>query len=43
MVERILEIGPSYLRQRRRRAACATHQDVVDHLMEEIRTDTPAG
>jgi glutamate---cysteine ligase / carboxylate-amine ligase len=42
-VQRILEVGPSYVRQRRLRAAGATHQDVVDHLIEEFRTDTPAG
>ena len=42
-VQLILQIGPSYIRQRRLRAAGATHQEVVDHLIDEFRRDTPAG
>jgi carboxylate-amine ligase len=40
-VRRILEHGPSYLRQRRWVDAGATPVDVVDRLMEEFRTDEP--
>ena len=38
---RILEDGPSYLRQRRWAEAGATLPDVVDRLIEELRTDQP--
>lgn len=39
---RILEHGPSYLRQRRLVAAGAGLPDVVDSLIEELRTDRPS-
>jgi carboxylate-amine ligase len=39
---RILQGGPSYLRQRRLVAAGAGLADVVDSLVEELRTDTPS-
>jgi carboxylate-amine ligase len=39
---RILEHGPSYLRQRRLVAAGAGLTDVVDSLVEELKTDRPA-
>jgi len=38
---RILEGGPSYLRQRRWVEAGATLPDVVDRLVEELRSDEP--
>jgi carboxylate-amine ligase len=38
---RILEHGPSYLRQRRLVAAGAGLVDVVDSLVEELKTDRP--
>jgi len=38
---RILEYGPSYLRQRRWVAAGATLVDVVDGLIGELRSDQP--
>ena len=38
---RILEHGPSYLRQRRWAEAGATLPDVVDRLIEELRSDQP--
>jgi carboxylate-amine ligase len=38
---RILEHGPSYLRQRRWVEAGATLPDVVDRLIEELRSDEP--
>ncbi len=38
---RILENGPSYLRQRRWAEAGATLPDVVDRLIEELRSDQP--
>jgi glutamate---cysteine ligase / carboxylate-amine ligase len=38
---RILEHGPSYVRQRRWVAAGATLPDVVDGLIEELRSDQP--
>lgn len=37
----ILEHGPSYLRQRRWVSEGATLEDVVDKLMEELRSDQP--
>ena len=37
----ILEHGPSYLRQRRWAEAGATLPDVVDRLIEELRSDQP--
>jgi glutamate---cysteine ligase / carboxylate-amine ligase len=40
---RILDHGPSYLRQRRLVAAGASLVDVVDSLVEELRTDHPSG
>ena len=39
---RILEHGPSYVRQRRLVAAGARLADVVDSLVEELKTDRPA-
>jgi carboxylate-amine ligase len=39
---RILEHGPSYLRQRRWMAAGGSLSDVVDGLIRELRTDEPA-
>ncbi|HLJ08720.1 MAG TPA: carboxylate--amine ligase, partial [Acidimicrobiia bacterium] len=38
---RILEHGPSYVRQRRWVSAGATLTDVVDRLIRELRTDEP--
>ena len=38
---RILEHGPSYVRQRRWVSDGATPEDVVDRLMEELRSDQP--
>jgi carboxylate-amine ligase len=38
----IVDRGPSYLRQREITAAGGTLQDVVDSLVEEMRTDRPA-
>jgi glutamate---cysteine ligase / carboxylate-amine ligase len=38
---RIIEHGPSYLRQRRWMEAGATLPDVVDRLIEELRSDQP--
>jgi glutamate---cysteine ligase / carboxylate-amine ligase len=38
---RILEHGPSYLRQRRLVAGGASLADVVDSLVEELKTDRP--
>src|SRR5205085_8936336 len=38
---RILEHGPSYLRQRRWVETGATLSDVVDRLIEELRSDQP--
>ena len=38
---RILDHGPSYLRQRRWVEAGGTLVDVVDHLVEELRSDKP--
>ncbi len=39
-VNRILEEGPSYERQRRQVAGGATLEDVVDSLVAELATDT---
>ena len=38
----ILDVGPSYLRQRRVVAGGGTLIDVVDSLVEELATDRPA-
>ena len=38
---RILQVGPSYLRQRRWTESGATLVDVVDGLIEELRSDEP--
>jgi len=41
-VMEIIEEGPSYARQRALVAAGGSLEDVVDALIEELRTDAPA-